>query len=122
MKLTNNQLRQLIKEEIDSVLNEMIPTEIPNAGNMPGPFWTSMRDYLGKWFKNNRNQWQSDNRLRNYLVDLDGKLAQVAKSDEKVNIDNANQALTRLNTQYPDIATELFNGAKEANSALTLGR
>ena len=122
MKLTNKQLRQIIKEELENVLNETIPTD-PGLDTMPRPFWTAMSDYTGKWIKQSEAQeLAKDSQFWTYYNNLTGKLKAVIADDSEVNIKNANTAMIPISTYYPEVAQAFISGAEETNSALTLGR
>ena len=96
MKLTNEHLRKIIKEELENVLSEAIPTEYPGLENQPSQFFRAMNDYLGKWFKQNKEMWESDSRLRNALVKLHGGLQNVIKDDSKENAAAASKSMIDL--------------------------
>ena len=81
-----------------------------------------MSDYLGKWFKQNKEMWESDNRLRNALVKLHGGLQTVIKDDSKENAAAASKSMIPLNTYYPEIADELVSNAEKTFDRLTIGR
>ena len=121
MKFTSKQLKQIIKEELDNVLNEMIPTD-PGLETMPRPFWTAMSDQADKWLKQNGQMLAADSQLTNYWHNLMGKLKAVIQDDSEVNIQNANTALIPLSTYYPEVAQALISGAEQTNKTLTLGR
>jgi len=121
MKITNKQIRQIIKEELDYVLNETIPSD-PGLGNQPNQFWRAMSDYSEKWLKQNGQMLMSDNELKKYFLNLKGKLSAVVRDDSQVNSENANAALIPINTYYPEIAEELISNAEKTFDRLTIGR
>ncbi|QDP62108.1 MAG: hypothetical protein GOVbin1807_107 [Prokaryotic dsDNA virus sp.] len=121
MKITNEQLRQIIKEELENVLNETIPTD-PGLESMPRSFWTAMSDHTDKWLKQSGQKLATDNQFWIYFNNLRGKLKAVIADDSEVNIKNANTAMIPLSTYYPEVAQEFISGAEQTNSGLTFGK